>query len=270
MTARHAAALAFTLCSSTYLLGCGAVYPEITSPLKVPPAGVTLEPEPPNNLVYLGFKEGQAPERTRDGRPWHELGSKLPDPFAILYVNGKELIKTNPQSSTLTPTWPDAPKGNYRIEKTDKLRVEMWQSNLVNAPMCVKDLGSPDEEWLAARQVTINCPSGARIVLHFAPAEGKLGYGFYFELRTQAVYVSRVYEESPAARAKLEVGDQIVAMGDKPVKLMSSGEMQSYVNAGKLEGIKLQVKKKSGDVVDVELKEGGVYPLFSETATVAK
>lgn len=252
------------------LAGCGAVYPEITSPLKAPPAGITLEPPPPKNLVYIGFKEGQAPERTRDGRAWHELGSKLPDPFAILFVNGKELIKTNPQSSTLTPTWPDAPKGNYRIEKTDKLRVEMWQSGLVNAPMCVKDLGSPDDEWLAARQVTINCPSGARVVLHFAPAEGQLGYGFYFELRTQAVYVSRVFEESPAARAKLEVGDQILAMGDKPVKAMSSGEMQSYVNAGKVEGIKLQVKKRGGETVDVELKEGGVYPLFSETATVAK
>jgi len=249
--------------------GCGAVYPEVQTPLRAPPAGKGLEPAPPKDLVYVAFKEGFAPERTRDGRAWHELGNKLPDPFAVLFVNGKELIRTPRQSSTLNPTWPDAPKGNFRIQPSDRIRVEMWESGLVDKPMCVKDLGTPDDEWVAGRQVTAQCDWGARIVVSWEPAHGQFGYGFYYEFRTTDVYVTRVFEESPAARAGIKPGDLITTLGDRRAREMKPGEVQGYLNAPRGEPIKLGIKHKGSEPIEVEITEGAVYPLFSETTIVA-
>jgi hypothetical protein len=245
---------------------CAAVYPEVQTPLRAPNA--TLDPPPPKDLFWIAFKSGDVPEKTRDGRDWAELGSKLPDPVATLFVNGKELIKTNVQSSTLHATWEGSPKGNFRIKTEDKIHVEMWEAGLVDRPLCQRDMRGDEQDWVDAKQISIDCDSGAHVTIAWEPAHGRVGYGFYYELRTQSVYVTRVFEESPAARAGIKGGDELVNLGDRAAKTMSPADVQSYLAAPKREGIKLTVRTPGVAPRDIELKEGAVYPLFTETGAM--
>lgn len=248
--------------------GCAAVFPEVKTPLRDPSEYTKLEPAPPDDVYWIGFMEGKAPAKTRDGRPWHELGNELPDPYAILFVNGKELIRTNPQSNTLSPTWPDSPKGNFKFAKGDRFRIEMWESSLVAKPMCIKELGNDMNDWGANKQLRISCDGGAEIVLHWERAHGRVGFGFNYEFRTQGVYVTRVLAESPAARAGLKPGDELAVLGGRNARQMQPNEVQGYINAPKTEGIQIEIRRPDNTTDKLTLKEGAVYPLFSEVGPV--
>lgn len=261
----HALRLCATLLPlATSVLSCAAVYPELTTPVRVPLAAQQLDPPPPPDLYWISVREGTAPERTRDGRTWQELGGKLPDPFVILFINGKELLRTNPESNTLHPTWPDSPRGNFRIQRSDKLRVEMWQDALVRTPICVKNVGGDTEDWVATRQIRVSCDGGSEVIIAWEPAHGRSGYGFYYELRTENVHVTRVFEESPAARAGIRFNDQIVAVDGQTVRAMKAGDLQGHFNAQRTEGVEIELLHSDGVSAKVALKEGAIYPLFSE------
>src|SRR5882724_10724580 len=79
---------------------CGAVYPEIGTPVR--PAGSRqLDPPPPDDMVYLKFARAEIPTRTRDGRQWDSVGGSAPDPFAKLLLEDKEILVTPVQANTL-------------------------------------------------------------------------------------------------------------------------------------------------------------------------
>jgi membrane-associated protease RseP (regulator of RpoE activity) len=246
---------------------CGAVYPELQTPLRPAAAGATLSPEPPEDLKYIAFKGGVVPEKTVDGRPWHELGNPLPNPFAIIYVNGRAIIKTDPQSNTLTPTWPGSARGNFRVGRNDRVRVEMWEASLTQRPICVKDLGSLDgEDFALDKEIVVKCDQDISVTVAFEPAHAEVGYGFFFEFRTYDVFVSRIYQEGPASRAGLRPGDKIVAVGGQVTKGMDQKVVQSYLNAPKMDGIVIDVVHKDGKQETLTIKEGPVYALYQENA----
>lgn len=231
-------------------------------------AAQPMEPPPPPDLFWISVKEGTAPERTRDGRTWQELGGKLPDPYVIVFVNGKELLRTNAEQNTLHPTWADSPRGNFRVQRGDKLRIEMWHEALVKTPICVKNVGGDTDDWVGARQIRATCDENTEVVLAWEPAHARVGYGFYYELRTENVHVSRVFEESPAARAGMKTGDQIVSVDGQMVKNMKAGELQGHFNAQRTEGVEIEFSHGDGQVTKATLKEGPVYPLFSEVGSM--
>lgn len=247
---------------------CGAVYPELTTPIRMPVAAQQIDPPPPPDVFWVSVREGVAPERTRDGRTWQELGGKLPDPYVVLFLNGKEFLRTNPQSNTLTPTWPDSPRGNFRVQRGDRLRVEMWHEALVKTPICMKNVGGDTDDWVGARQIHFTCEGGAELTIAWEPAHARIGYGFYYELRTETVHVSRVFEESPAARVGMKVGDRLLSINGLPVKGMKDGELKGYFNAQRTEGVEIEFSHGAEQVVKATLKEGPIYPLFSEVGSM--
>ncbi len=258
--ARRAAWAAWALA----LGGCAAIYPEVQTPVRPPIAGQTLQPPPGRHLVWVAFDEGEVPPKTRDGRRWRDSKSGAPSPFAIVFVNGRELLRTNPRSGTFRPRWEDAPRGNFHFNAGDRVRVELWDAGLVSHPICVRELGPVSERWADEGRVEARCEDGARVALKWEPAHGRHGYGFAYEFRTYDVYVSRVSAESPAARAGLRAGDQLVSLGGRSASAMKSGEVQSYLNAPRAEGVRLGVKHADGTTFELLLKEGAIYPLFSE------
>ncbi|MCA9639867.1 MAG: PDZ domain-containing protein [Myxococcales bacterium] len=248
--------------------GCGAVYPELSAPLRPPPAGRDLSPPPPDDLLFLGFKQARIPTTTRDGRKWDKLGGSAPDPYAILFLNDKELFRTPVQSNTVSPTWPNQKKANYRIPSGGRLRVEVWDSNPVNNhPICVKKLMSLKEDAYQG-EVSFDCASGAQVTLRVEPAHAKIGLGFYYELRTEDIFVSRVIAESPAGRAGIAKGDEVLEIQDKAVKSFEDGEAQSLVNANASMGVKLKLRKPTGDVKTVTVKNGPIYPVDSDGVAI--
>lgn len=245
--------------------GCGAVYPEISSPVGAPPSGRELNPPPPKDLVFIAFFSAQIPAKTRDGRQWDSLGGAAPDPFAKLFLNDHELVRTPVQSNTLEPTWPDQKKANYRLPENGSYRLEMWDSNaLNNRPICVKTLHDILED-VGPAPVEIECDSGARVLMRFEPAHARWGLGFAYELRTPgSVGITHVVAESPAARAGLAAGDNVLEIQGKQVSKMDEGEPQSLINANADVGIDFVVKGADGRERKARVKEGVIYPLASD------
>src|SRR6185369_5497254 len=169
---------------------CGAVYPEISTPVRV--AGTRkLEPPPPADLVFLKFANAHIPKHTRDGRQWDSVGGSAPDPFAKLLIDDKEILLTPVQANTLSPTWPDQKLGNYRIPQGTPVRVELWDSNAINNhPICVETIGNLLAETSEEQNLELRCDSGATIEIVVQPAHAKFGLGLYYELGTDDIRVA--------------------------------------------------------------------------------
>lgn len=247
------------------LPACGAVYPELSTPVRTAPTHLTQIPAPPEDLLFVEFGGAVIPTRTRDGRQWDSVGGSMPDAFAKLLVDGKEILITPVQSNTLKPTWPGQRRANYRIRLGASVRVELWDSNPINNhPICVSEVRDLHSEAVAEGPIAIECSSGAEISLIVDPAHSRLGVGLSYELRRDEVVVTRVLRESPAARAGLQRGDQLLKIQGKVVKTMAEGEAQSLINANAATGVTLWVKKVDRQELELKLKEGPIYPLVDE------
>jgi hypothetical protein len=234
----------------------------------VVPDGRELAPPPPDDLLFIAFKSAEIPERTRDGRKWDSIGGSAPDPFAKLFINDKVLITSPVQSNTLKPTWPEQKRANYRISKGSRARIEMWDSNeLTNRPICMKRLEDLHDAATNG-QLDVMCDSGARVTLIVEPAHARIGLGLYYELRTEAVFVTRVIGESPAAREGIGRGDEILRIQGKEVKTMDEGEAKSLINTHAAGGVLLTIKRADGTVKDVTVKDGPIYPSVDENIRV--
>lgn len=250
------------------LAACGAVYPEISTPVRA--AGTRhLDPPPPEDLVYLKFANAQIPSHTRDGRPWDSMGGSAPDPFAKLLIDDKEILLTPVQANTLKPTWPDQKVGNHRIPHGVPVRVELWDSNaLNNHPICVETIANILAETSDEQNLELRCDSGATIEIVVQPAHAKFGLGLYYELGTDDIHVTRVVGESPAARAKLRRGDQLLRIQGHDVKGMDAETARSLINANVSTGVTFVVRHADGSQMDVTLKDGPIYPTVDEELTV--
>jgi hypothetical protein len=249
--------------------GCSVVYPEVQTPVR----SVDRRPldPPPKDVMWISLKGASVPAETRDGRKWgNDLTGPKPDPYALLFLNGQLLIKTPAQPGTLNPSWPNAPAGNFRLRDGDRFRVELWDSGtLHDKPIGIKDIGMlADDEIQIAAEGGVECDSGARVRIAFEPAHARVGLGFHYELRIGESYVTRVYEESPAGRAGIKPGDRIMSLDGKLVADLKPTEVQSILNTPRLEGLAMTVQHPQGASVSVSLKEGAIYPLFSEIGTL--
>lgn len=255
--------LAFVLSTA-----CGAVYPELATPVRAPGAR-PLDPPPPEGLVFLKFAGAHIPTHTRDGRQWDSVGGAAPDPFAKLMIEDREILLTPVQANTLDPTWPDQRIGNYRLPRGVPVRVELWDSNpLNNHPICVESISNILAEANPEQNLELRCDSGATIELVVQPAHAKFGIGLYYELGNDEVRVTRVVSESPAARAKLSRGDQILRIQGRSVKGMDPETVRSAINANVSTGVTLSIKRADGSEQDVTLKDGPMYPAIDEEVKV--
>jgi hypothetical protein len=261
-------AAAFGLLQCGSLLGlasCGAVYPQLETPVRTPPPQITLAPPPPEDLLFLKFAGAVIPTRTRDGRSWDSVGGSLPDAFAKLFVDGHVILETPVQSNALAPTWPDQRKANYHVRMGAPVKVELWDSNPINNhPICVADVPDLHSEVSTEGTFLVSCSSGAELRLVVQPAHGRLGLGLFYELRREEVAITRVLRESPAARAGLVHGDQLLKIQGKSVKSMADGEAQSLINANAATGVALVVRKLDKSESELTLKEGAIYPMVDE------
>ncbi|MCU0691952.1 MAG: PDZ domain-containing protein, partial [Polyangiaceae bacterium] len=114
-------------------------------------------------------------------------------------------------------------------------------------------------------ELEVETDSGVRVRLAIEPAHGMVGYGFYFELRTYDVFVTRVLEESPAARAGIHAGDQLLAIEGRKVREMTADQVRSALNTPRMGPLRLTVRHQDGVEVSIKLAEGAIYPLFRET-----
>jgi hypothetical protein len=249
--------------------GCGAVYPELATPIRPTPSR-TLEPPPPDELLFIKVAGAEIPARTRDGRQWDSVGGSAPDPFAKIFVDDHEIITTPVQSNSLKPTWPDQRVGNYRIHKGATVRIELWDANPINNhPICKETTRDIHSESSLEHDYEVSCDSGATMTLVVQPAHAKVGIGLYYEIHTYGdAWVTRIVRESPAGRAHVVKGDQLLTVDGKRAKDLDQDAFRSLVNSHAAQGVTFGVRHANGQEETVTLKDGPLYPSIDEEVKV--
>lgn len=252
------------------LAACAAVYPELQTPVRAPPPGKVAD-RTPGGFRYVAVLRAKVPDHTRDGRAWDSVGDTAPDPYVVVAIDGRAIIRTPTRSDTLTPTWDDAPAGNFPIPASARLRVELWDSNPVkDRPIGVRELSVGALEPSGDGTLEVECDSGAIIVLAWRPPEMRWGLGFAYELQTYDAVVTRVFEESPASHAGMRPGDRIVAVDHEVVRGMKAGELQTRLHASRAEGVLLRVQRRDKSTTEIRLEEGPIFPLWDELHTALR
>jgi hypothetical protein len=238
---------------------CGAVYPELRTSVRDVYEGDVVSGPAPRQMAYIEFERARIPPRAPDGRPWTETEDDLPDPVARLTVDGKTVLETPVEEDTLTPTWPDQRRANYVLRPRSHATVSLFAHGIMTDRLiCAKNVGDLRAEAELGR-VELMCDNGARIWLTVQPARPKMGLGLFYELRIKQVFVSLVVQHSPAGRAGLRVGDEIIALDGQWVRGMDEAQIRSVFNAGAASGVRVTVRSAGKAPRDVTLKEGPVY-----------
>ncbi|MRG97942.1 C2 domain-containing protein [Polyangium spumosum] len=263
-----ALSLASTLAAAALSTGCVALYPEIGTSIRKITAEQALDPPPPEDLRWIRLVSGTVKGTMRDGRTWKQAIGKLPDPYAKLYINDVEVMRTNPQNETLEPSWDDAPRGNFQVSPADKMRVELWDANTVtDKPIGVKDFRATEDAVLGDR-IRIDVPGAGEVLIAYERAHAMFGLGLWFELRTDSCFVTRLIGGSPAERAGAQPGDEVVQINGKPVKTMSSNAVRSAFNSIPMSGLPVVLRHADGSTATVTFREGPIYPTFAEFGRV--
>ena len=253
----------------TAVVGCAAVYPELGTAIR-PFKGETqqLDPPPPEELRWIRFTGATIPTQMRDGRTWQQSLGRLPNPYAKLIINDVEIMRTKPQTGTLEPTWPDAIRGNFKIAPTDKFRVELWDGDLIgDKPIGIKDF-RPTSDFVMGDRIRIEVGGGSEVTLAFEPAHAMYGVGLWYELRSDTCFVTRLLAGSPAERAGIQPGDEVVSIGGKQVTSMSTNALRGAFNAIPKDGVAIVVRHEDGRSASATLKEGPIYPPFDQFGQV--
>jgi len=261
---RRAGALA-TLAMLLALSGCAAIYPELGTRIDKVSADQKLDPPPPDGLRWLAFDKGEVPPTTRDGRKWGRgLQDGLPDPIAKLFVNDIEVIKTDPSPKTINPTFVGSKHGNFPVRVGDKIRLELWDSDPLNNRAIGTGSARVSPEMLTDGGFTARFDMGGHVTLTIKPAKPVWGLGVWYEVRGKSAGVTRLLDNSPAARAGLRKGDEIVAIGPTQVKDMTTDEVRSAMNAPPMDGLALTVRHADGATLNAKVKQGPIYPTFDQ------
>jgi membrane-associated protease RseP (regulator of RpoE activity) len=246
--------------------GCAAVFPELPTKFSKAPDLGTFDPPPPPDRLRIRVLSGKVPAKTRDGRDWDQTFGSKPHPYAVILVNKKEVLRTDPQVDAYEPTWPDGPKGNFALAPGDKVEAQLWHdSTLSDTPIGVQERTlTPD--LIEIGEMRFELSGGGELVLEVKPAEAIWGAGFWFELRNDSVVVTRLIDGSPASRADLRPGDRIVSIDGKALVDLPLPERRSLLGSFPAKGYALALERKDGSTLQVELKEGPIYPLFGDYA----
>jgi C-terminal processing protease CtpA/Prc len=73
---------------------------------------------------------------------------------------------------------------------------------------------------------------------------------------------------SPAERAGIAVGDEVVSIGGKQVTSMSTNAIRSAMNSIPKDGVAIVVRHEDGRSSSLTLKEGPIYPAFEQYGQV--
>jgi hypothetical protein len=252
-------AVAALLLSSLSLAGCGAVYPELGTSISAMPAGVPVEPPPPEGRYYVEVVRAEMPSRTRGGRDWVEAYGSPPDPYVKVFLEDVEVMRTVTVSDSMEPVFAGSKKGNLDVVLGSEMRFELWDAGtLHDHPVDVKKLRIQAEMIDAADQ-TIELPAGGRIIVKIAPAKAVWGTGVWYQLHKSSAKVTRVLDGSPAWRAGLRSGDRVLAIDGQSTEALGADEIRSRLNAVPAAGLKLDVQHADGATLQAVLKEGPIY-----------
>jgi hypothetical protein len=263
---QHLVRIVIIACMLIAGLACDQLRPKprLATRLLGAPDGVSLDPPPPPHVYWLRVRSGKLPKLTVDNRPWDEVGAD-PDPFVVVSVNGKEILRTPAATDTIEPQWIE-PSGNFEIPDDAVVEVEVRDSDAVGDNLLIgrAKVGAPTNADLQSGRMAVDIGRRAVIYIEVEPAHPMIGLGFDYWVQNGELVIKEVWKHSPAGRAGMEPHDRIVQVAGRDVRKMSDRSAHSTINAITSKPIEVVIQKESGNTQTISLGVGPIYPLYSE------
>ena len=235
--------LAWTLGAAWAAGGCSVGSGGWTTRLVKPPAGLELDPPVPEDLYWLRVMLAELPATTSDGRQWDETGK--PDPYFVIRVDDREIMRSKPENDQLRPTWPEGPRGNVRLLAESRARFEVFDSDAVDDGLMGSGaFSAPTAAQLRAGSFEVDLGAGARAKLVVERAHALFGLGFNYVLSQQTCVVEKLLRHSPASRAGMQHADEILKIDGSSVASMAPSAIRSVFNSVPSTGIKVVVRHR--------------------------
>ncbi len=171
----------------------------------------------PSGVTRLQFVSAEIPPRQRGDLPWDDEGTEA-DAMVRVYRGDTLLFESEPVVDSIRPQF-DVVTENLYLPATEDIRIELWDDD----PGVAEPIGT----WrgrglprtaLPGADSRINLEGGAQLLFRVQPAEVLRGTGIEtYEMRGDHFHVVSMIERSPAGRAGLREGDDIVAIGGQSI-----------------------------------------------------
>jgi len=238
--------------------------PPLATSLRPAPEGARLDPAPPDDVVWLRIRSASLPERNSGNQLWDDEGDG-PDPYVVLLLDGKELLRTGAASDTVKPTW-DAPAGNFRLPSDARLEVVVRDDDALGEDLLMgrAKFYAPTAADVDKGSMEVGVGPRGSLVIEVEHAHALFGMGFDYWVQNGTLKVTEVWKHSPAGRAGIVAGDRIHSIAGKKVSQMKDRAVRSALNAVSSDAVRVVVEHEDGSTATVDINVGPVYALYDE------
>lgn len=236
----------------------GCAYPRHSTLVHAAPPSAEPQ-EIPGHLWSIRFVDAQLPESKLGGLSW-DGDSSGPDPFVRLTLDGRVVWESPVQTDTLHPTWNFTLPHNIYVSPQTRFKLELWDSDTAGIDPAGKivrsglpDIALPD----ASAHLTLD--NGAVLTVVVSKPLVSQGLGVDFEQHSDALWVLAVERFSPAARAGIQVGDRVVAIGETRVAQLTGAKAASELSLSADRAARLIVADQHGKEREVQLERGYLW-----------
>jgi hypothetical protein len=236
----------------------GCAYPRRTTLVHAAPA--SAEPvDTPGGLWSIRLVDAQLPEMKGGGVPWDSDGTG-PDPYIRLVIDGRVVWESPVQKDTLNPQWNVTLPRSVRVPAGSKFRLELWDEDAASADPA----GAFAHQGLPANalpnaKARLSLDNLGTVTITISAPKPMKGLGIAYEQHSDALLVMAVEAFSPAARAGIEVGDRVVAIGETRVEQLTAARAASDLSLAVDRGSALTVADKRGKEREVNLDRGYLW-----------
>ena len=178
----------------------------------------------PEAVTRLRFVSAEIPLRQRGDLPWDDEGSEA-DALVRVYRGDTLLYESEPVRDSVRPTF-DFVTDNLVLPSSADLRIELWDDDPgIPEPIGIwRGRGLP-RTALPGADSRLQLEGGATLLFRVEEPEVHRGVGVVlYESRGSSLHVLDVIERSPAGRAGIRAGDDIVAIGGKTIDELGADE----------------------------------------------
>jgi membrane-associated protease RseP (regulator of RpoE activity) len=195
----------------------------------------------PEHVWQLELRSAHIPPRDRGGHAWDDDGG--PDPFIRLYRGETLVFSSSPITDDFDPEFALTLPKNVYLPPDEQIRIELWDSDVSDHIIGIwRGRGLPPNA-LPDADARIMLEGGATVTIRVHRPVAHRGVGItLYESRGSALHVLEVERFSPAGRAGIAVGDQIVQIGEETVSDLGDARAASALSLALDNGVPLVVE----------------------------
>lgn len=235
------------------LILAGCAYPRRTTSLTAA-VGTVDTSGAPANVHSLRIVSARVPEQGRGARSWDDDGG-LPDPMVRIYRDDELIYESSVEEDTLRPAWDERIPRNFYARPDATYRFEVWDNDDIGAdPIGIRTSHGLPPNVVEGAETRLLMESGATLVLQLERPQGHRGIGItLYELRPEALVVLEVETHSPAGRAGIVPGDEILTIGEQSVRAMGQQRAAGALSMAAERHQTLVIRDIRGETRNIEL-----------------